>query len=157
MSKRSYNRSLKSLLPADFFREVTHIKHFIFQSSRWSTEQKHTIASQKMTLELFFSIDSFIILLVVMFFVIKPYLALTSTCSGGKPREQRDLEAGIPWNNEGVGRTGALGRQRVPVEHDERLCPGVSIKNLFMIELSSLIKTALIFFPGPSLFQALRL
>ena len=100
-----------------------------------------------MTLELFFSIDSFIILLVVMFFVIKPYL----------PREQRDLQAGITWNNEVVGRTGALGRQRVPVEHDERLCPGVSIKNLFMIELSSLIKTALIFFPGPSLFQALRL
>ena len=125
---------LKSLLPADFFCEVTHIKHFIFQSSRWCTEQKHTIASQKMTLELFFSIISFIILLVVMFFVIKPYLALTSTCSGGKPREQRDLEAGIPCNNEGAGRTGALGRQRVPVEHDERLCPGVSIKNPFMIE-----------------------
>ncbi|KAM7446061.1 hypothetical protein ABFA07_005531 [Porites harrisoni] len=78
-----------------------------------------------MTLELFFSIDSFIILLVVMFFVIKPYLTLTSTCSGGKPREQRDLEAGIPWNNEGAGRTGELGRQRVPVQHDERLCPGM--------------------------------
>ena len=40
----------------------------------------------------------------------------------------------MPWNNEGVGRTGELGRQRVPVENDERLCPGVSIKNLFMIE-----------------------
>ena len=88
-----------------------------------------------MTLELFFSIDSFIILLVVMFFVIKPYLTLTSTCSRGKPREQRDLEAGIPWNNEGAGRTGELEHQRVPpVEHDERLCPGVSIRNLFMIE-----------------------
>ena len=106
-----------------------------------------------MTLELFFSIDSFIILLVVMFFVIKPFLAFTSTSRGGKPREQSDLEAGMPWNN-----AGELGRQRVPVEqHDERLCPGVSIKNLLMIELSSLIKTALIFFPGPSLFQALRL
>ena len=110
-----------------------------------------------MTLELFFSIDSFIILLVVMFFVIKPYLAFTSTSRGGKPREQSDLEAGMPWNNAGTERTGELERELVPVEHDERLCPGVSIKNLFMIELSSLIKTALIFFPGPSLFQALRL
>ena len=41
LSKRSYNPSLKSLLPADFFREVTHVKHFLFQSSRWSTEQEH--------------------------------------------------------------------------------------------------------------------
>ena len=87
-----------------------------------------------MSLELFFSIDSFIILLVVIFFVIKLYSAFTSTSRGGKPREQSDLEAGMPWNNEGVGRTGELGRQRVPVENDERLCPGVSIKNLFMIE-----------------------
>ena len=39
LSKRSYNPSLKSLPPADFFREVTHVKHFLFQSSRWSTEQ----------------------------------------------------------------------------------------------------------------------
>ena len=100
-----------------------------------------------MTLELSFGIASFSILLVVMFFVIKIYLAFTSTCGGSKPfslegaemenqkrviREQR--EAGIPWNNEGAGRTGELGRQRVPVQHDERLCPGVSIKNLFMIE-----------------------
>ena len=89
-----------------------------------------------------------------MFFVIKIYLAFTSTCGGSKPfslqgvemhggmmenkkrviREQRDLEAGISWNNEEAGRTGELGRQRVPVEHDERLCPGVSIRNLFMIE-----------------------
>ena len=76
-------------------------------------------------------------------------MAFTSTCGGSKPfsleaaerenqerviREQRDPEAGIPWNNKGAGRTGELGRQRVPVEHDERLCPGVSIRNLFMIE-----------------------
>ena len=102
-----------------------------------------------MTLELSFGIASFTILLVVMFFVIKIYLAFTSTCGGSKPfsleaaerenqerviREQRDPEAGIPWNNKGAGRTGELGRQRVPVEHDERLCPGVSIRNLFMIE-----------------------
>ena len=43
-------------------------------------------------------------------------------------REQRELQAGIPWNNEGAERTG-------PVEHDERLCPGVSIRfilNLFL-------------------------
>ena len=114
-----------------------------------------------MTLELSFGIASFSILLVVMFFVIKIYLAFTSTCGGSKPfslegaemenqkrviREQRDLEAGIPWNNEGAGRTGELGRQRVPpVEHDERLCPGVSIKNLFMIEQFN--KDGPIFFP----------
>ena len=77
-------------------------------------------------------------------------MAFTSTCGGSKPfslegaemenqkrviREQRDLEAGIPWNNEGAGRTGELGHQRVPpVEHDERLCPEVRIRNLFMIE-----------------------
>ena len=41
LSKRSYNPSLKSLLPADFFREVTHVKHFLFQSSRRSIEQEH--------------------------------------------------------------------------------------------------------------------
>ena len=102
-----------------------------------------------MTLELSFGIASFTILLIVMFFVIKIYLAFTSTCGGSKPfslegaemenqkrliREPRDLEAGIPWNNEGAGRTGELKRQRVPVEHDERLCPGVSVRNLFMIE-----------------------
>ena len=99
-----------------------------------------------MTLELSFCIASCTVLLVVMFFVIKIYLAFTSTCGESKPfslegagrknqerviRKQRDLEAGIPWNNEGAGRTGELRRQRVPVEHDERLCPGVSIRNLF--------------------------
>ena len=120
-----------------------------------------------MTLELSFGIASFSILFVVMFFVIKIYLAFTSTCGGSKPfslegaemenqkrviREQRDLEAGIPWNNEGAGRTGELGRQRVPpVEHDERLCPGVSIRNLFMIEQFNKDDHR------PSLFQALRL
>ncbi|CAH3177397.1 unnamed protein product [Porites lobata] len=93
-----------------------------------------------MTLELSFGIASFTILLVVMSFVIKIYLAFTSTCGGSKPfslegaerenqerviREPRDLEAGIPWNNDGAGRTGELKRQRVPVEHDERLCPGM--------------------------------
>ena len=87
-----------------------------------------------MNLELFFSIASFIILLVVMFFVIKPYLALTSTCTRDKSREQSDLEAGMPCNNGGAERTGELGHQRVPVEHDEQLCPGVSTRNLFMIE-----------------------
>ena len=43
-------------------------------------------------------------------------------------REQRELQAGIPWKNEGAERTR-------PVEHDERLCPGVSrrfILNLFL-------------------------
>ena len=93
-----------------------------------------------MTLELFFSIASFIILLVVMCFVIKIYLALTSTCRGSKPfsvestkrenqekaiKEQRELEAGIPWNNTGADRTGEFGHQRVPVQHDERQCLGV--------------------------------
>ena len=73
-----------------------------------------------MTLGLFFSIALFTILLVVMFFVIEIYLDLTSTCSGEKENQQRDLEAGIPWNNTGAERTG-------PVEHDERLCPGVSV------------------------------
>ena len=98
-----------------------------------------------MTLGLFFSIASFTILLVVMYFLIKPATS-TTTCSGRKPfslegakrenhekvnREQRELQAGIPWDNEGAESTG-------PVEHDERLCPGVSIRfilNLFfMIE-----------------------
>ena len=123
-----------------------------------------------MTLGLFFSIASFTILLVVMYFLIKIYLAQpatsTTTCSGRKPfslegakrenqekviREQRELQAGIPWNNEGAERTG-------PVEHDERLCPGVSIRfilNLFL-GLSSLIKNGTNFSRHPSMFQALR-
>ena len=99
-----------------------------------------------MTLGLFCSIVSFTILLVMMYFLIKIYLAQpatsTTTCSGRKPfsldcaerenqekviREQREPEAEIPWNKTGAERTG-------PVEHDERLCLGVSIRfilNLF--------------------------
>ena len=101
-----------------------------------------------MTLGLFFSIASFTILLVVMYFLIKIYLAQpatsTTTCSGRKPfslegakrenqekviRDQRELQVGIPWNKTGAERTGP-----VYVEHDERLCLGVSIRfilNLF--------------------------
>ena len=98
-----------------------------------------------MTLGLFFSIASFTILLVLMYFLIKIYLAQpatsATTCSGSKPfslvdaerenqerviREQRELEAGIPWNNAGAERRG-------PVEHDERPCPGVSRR--FMLNI----------------------
>lgn len=31
----------------------------------------------------------------------------------------------MPCNNGGAERTGELGHQRVPVEHDEQLCPGM--------------------------------
>ena len=164
LSKRSYNPSLKSLPPADFFREVTHVKHFLFQSSRWSTEQ-----NTKDDFGSIFQHRLIYHLLVVMYFLIKIYLTQpatsTTTCSGRKPfslegakrenqekviREQRELQAGIPWNNEGAERTG-------PVEHDERLCPGVSIRstlNLFLW-LSSLTKNGTNFSRHPSMFQAL--
>ena len=88
-----------------------------------------------MTLGLFFSIASFTILLVVMYFLIKIYLAQpatsTTTCSGRKPfslegakrenqekviREQRELQAGIPWNNEGAERTGMRGAVDSPLQ-----------------------------------------
>ena len=62
----------------------------------------------------------------------------------------------MPCDNGGADRTGELERQRVPVEHDERLCPGVSTRNhLFMIEQFN--KHGPNFLPPPaSLFQALR-
>ena len=105
-----------------------------------------------------------------MYFLIKIYLAQpatsATTCSGRKPfplegakrenhekvnREQRELQAGIPWDNEGAESTG-------PVEHDERLCPGVSIR--FILDLffwsSSLIKNGTNFSRHPSMFQALK-
>ena len=116
-----------------------------------------------MTLELFFSIASFIILLVVMCFVIKIYLALTSTCRGSKPfsvestkrenqekaiKEQRELEAGIPWNNTGAERTGEFGHQRVPVQHDERQCLGVSTRFIVKVFMNDQFDKEPLIFPA---------
>ena len=84
-----------------------------------------------MTLELSFSIISFTILLLVTSFVFEIYMDLSSTCSREKENQQKDLDVGISRNSTGAERKG-------PVEHDERLCPGVSItfiiKYFFMIE-----------------------
>ena len=98
-----------------------------------------------------------------MFFVIKIYLALTSTCSGSKPfsvesaknenqeraiKEQRELEAGIPWNNTGAERTGEFGHQRVPVQHDERQCLGVSTRFIVKVFMNDQFDKEPLIFPA---------
>ena len=98
-----------------------------------------------------------------MCFVIKIYLALTSTCRGSKPfsvestkrenqekaiKEQRELEAGIPWNITGAERTGEFGHQRVPVQHDERQCLGVSTRFIVKVFMNDQFDKEPLVFPA---------
>ena len=94
LSKRSYNPSLKWLLPANFFREVTHIKHFIFQSSRWSTEQEHTIASQRWLWSYFLSSPHLSSCLLSCSLLLNPTWLLHQSAAGVNPGNRVSCKRG---------------------------------------------------------------
>ena len=122
---------------------------FISHSSRCFTDrQKHIIA---MMFEHIYGVASFIVMIIVLLCVFKMYLALTATCREHRAfllesatreeqqrvnRGQRELEADRRSNAE-EERPREFARRRLPVQHDERRCLGVSITfiNSFMIDL----------------------
>ena len=89
------------------------------------------------------------LMLIVLLCVFKMYLALTATCREHRAfllesatrdeqerinRGQRELEADRR-NNAEEERPRRFARRRLPVQHDERRCLGVSIRILFVIDL----------------------
>ena len=112
----------------------------ISHSSRCFTDrQKHSIA---MMLEHIYGVASFIVMLILLLCVFKMYLALTATCrehraflleSATREEQQRvnrgqgELEADRRSNAE-EERPREFARRRLPVQHDERRCLGVSIR-----------------------------
>ena len=113
---------------------------FISHSSRCFTDrQKHIIA---MMFEHIYGVASFIVMIIVLLCVFKMYLALTATCrehraflleSATREEQQRvnrgqgELEADRRSNAE-EERPREFARRRLPVQHDERRCLGVSIR-----------------------------
>ena len=113
---------------------------FISHSSRCFTDrQKHIIA---MMFEHIYGVASFIVMIIVLLCVFKMYLALTATCREHRAfllesatkeeqqrvnRGQRELEADRRSNAE-EERPREFARRRLPVQHDERRCLGVSIR-----------------------------
>ena len=95
-----------------------------------------------MMFEHIYGVASFIVMLIVLLCVFKMYLALTATCREHRPfllesatreeqqrlnRGQRELEADRRSNAE-EERPRRFERRRLPVQHDERRCLGVSIR-----------------------------
>ena len=89
-----------------------------------------------------YSVASFIVMLIVLLCVFKLYLALKATCREYRAfllesatreeqqrvnRGQRELEADRRSNAE-EERPREFARRRLPVQHDERPCLGVSIR-----------------------------
>ena len=89
-----------------------------------------------------YGVASFTVMLIVLFCVFEMYLALTATCREHRAflvesarreeqqrvnREQRKLEADRRSNVE-EERPRGFERRRLPVQHDERRCLGVSIR-----------------------------
>ena len=131
------------------------------QVSRASLYLIHSVASLTarniaMMFDLIYGVASFIVIVVVIMIVIvllcvfKLYLALTATCREHRAfllesatseeqerfnRGQRELEADRR-NKAEEERPRRFGRRRLPVQHDERRCLGVSITfiNSFMID-----------------------
>ena len=113
---------------------------FISHSSRCFTDrQKHIIA---MMFEHIYGVASFIVMIIALLCVFKMYLALTATCREHRAfllesatkeeqqrvnRGQRELEADRRSNAE-EERPRQFARRRLPVQHDERRCLGVSIR-----------------------------
>ena len=113
-----------------------------------SLTSKNTSA---MMFEHIYGVASFIVMLVALLCVFKMYLALTATCREHRDfllesatreeqervnRGQREFEADRRSNAE-EERPRGFARRRLPVQHDERRCPGVSISgffNSFMID-----------------------
>ena len=96
-----------------------------------------------MMFEHIYSVASFV-MLIILLCVFKMYLALTATCREHRAfllesatreeqqrvnRGQRELEADRR-NNAEEERPGEFARRRLPVQHDERRCLGVSILRL---------------------------
>ena len=122
------------------------------QVSRASLYLIHSVASLTarniaMMFDLIYGVASFIVIVVVIMIVIvllcvfKLYLALTATCREHRAfllesatreeqerfnRGQRELEADRR-NNAEEERPRRFARRRLPVQHDERRCLGVSI------------------------------
>ena len=95
-----------------------------------------------MMFEHIYGVASFIVMLIVLCCVFKMYLALTVTCreyraflleSATREEQQRinrahrELEANRR-NNAEEERPRGFARRRLPVQHDERRCLGVSIR-----------------------------
>ena len=95
-----------------------------------------------MMFELIRDVASIIVMLIVLLCVFKMYLALTATCREHRAfllesvtreeqqrvnRGQRELAADRRSNAE-EERPRGFARGRLPVQHDERRCPGVSIR-----------------------------
>ena len=126
------------------------------QVSRASLYLIHPVASLTarniaMMLEHIYGVASFIVMqLIVLLCVFKMYLARTATCREHRAfllesttreeqqrvnRGQKELEADRRCNVEEERLRGFASR-RLPVQHDERRCPGVSIRFIhsFMID-----------------------
>ena len=97
-----------------------------------------------MMFEHIYGVASFIVMLIVLLCVFKMYFALTATCREHRAfllesatreeqqrlnRGQRELEAYRRSNAE-EERPREFARRRLPVQHDERRCLGVSILRL---------------------------
>ena len=95
-----------------------------------------------MTFQHIYGVASFIVMPIVLLCVFKMYLALTATCREHRAfllesatreeqqrvnRGQRELEADRRSNAE-EERPRRLARRRLSVQHDERRCPGVSVR-----------------------------
>ena len=95
-----------------------------------------------MMFEHIYVVALFIVMLIVLLCVFKMYLVLTATFREHRTfllesatreeqqrvnRGQRELEADRRSNAE-EERTRGLARRRLPVQHDERRCPGVSVR-----------------------------
>ena len=109
-----------------------------------SLNTEENTANQKMTVELLFSVASFIVMLVVLYCVIKIYLAPTGGLRAYHPLEgaateeqlranreptepiepgaNRDWRINIMNRNVGTHRLRGFARRRRPEQHDERLC-----------------------------------
>ena len=105
--------------------------NFLSHSSPCFTDQEHIIA---MTFELVFSIASVTLMVVVLFFVVKMYLVLTGTHREDAEREEQERfnrgqrEREEDRRNHAEERPRGFARRRLPVQHDERRCLGVSIR-----------------------------
>ena len=136
---RSYNLSSQVLQTSQVSRASLYLIHSVASL---------TARNIAMMFDLIYGVASFIVIVVVIMIVIvllcvfKLYLALTATCREHRAfllesatreeqerfnRGQRELEADRR-NKAEEERPRRFGRRRLPVQHDERRCLGVSIR-----------------------------
>ena len=139
MSSDERDKELQSDLSSTT-KKPSFSSEFTSHSSRCFTDrQEHLIA---MMFEPIYGVASFIEMLIVLLCAFKMYLALTATCREHRAfllvsatreeqqrvnRGQRELEADRRSNAE-EERPREYARRRLPVQHDERRCLGVSIR-----------------------------